>query len=197
MTALEHITVSRETKERLDVFIDLLKHWNSKINLVSPRDIETLWQRHIEDSLQLLPYIPPCAQITDLGSGGGFPGLVIAIATGNPVTLIESDQRKAVFLREASRICNANAKILAERIEDISLPPADIITARALATLKTLLQWSFPLLKKDGFCLFLKGQKASYELTDASQDWQMTYKCFPSLTSPDGVLLKISEIRRV
>ncbi|MDF7673293.1 16S rRNA (guanine(527)-N(7))-methyltransferase RsmG [Acetobacteraceae bacterium ESL0709] len=191
------VTVSRETKEKLDRFASLLEQWNSKINLVSPRDMSMLWSRHIEDSLQLVPYISPHSQITDLGSGGGFPGIIIAIATGNPVTLIESDQRKAAFLREAGRLCNARTTIIAQRIEEAKPPLADIVTARALAPLKILLHWSAPLLKENGFCLFLKGQKAGHELTEAQQDWQMNYESFPSVTAPDGVLLKISEIRRV
>lgn len=197
MSKETNIPVSRETKEKLEAFARLLEQWNGKINLVSPRDIGTLWSRHIQDSLQLVPYIPPQSQITDLGSGGGFPGLVIAIATDNPVTLIESDQRKCAFLREASRICGANTTILPQRIERATPPRADIITARALASLSTLLGWAHPLLKENGFCLFLKGQKAPHELTEACQDWQMNYKTFPSITAPDGVLLKISEIRRV
>ncbi|QHI96257.1 16S rRNA (guanine(527)-N(7))-methyltransferase RsmG [Aristophania vespae] len=194
---MTNIAVSRETKEKLDIFSQLLQQWNNKINLVSPHDIASLWQRHIEDSLQLVPHITPDSTITDLGSGGGFPGLIIAIATGNPVTLIESDQRKAAFLREANRLCGAKATIMAKRIEDVTLAPSDIITARALAPLKTLLGWAYPLLKENGFCLFLKGQKTSEELTNAANDWQINYETFPSVTARDGVLLKISEIRRV
>lgn len=113
-------TVSRETHERLERFADLLVQWNAKINLVSPRDIAQLWPRHIEDSLQLAELIPEGATITDLGSGGGFPGIILAIATGNPVTLIESDQRKCAFLREAGRICEAKVTVIAKRIEAAS-----------------------------------------------------------------------------
>ncbi|MQR98715.1 16S rRNA (guanine(527)-N(7))-methyltransferase RsmG [Gluconobacter aidae] len=190
-------TVSRETHERLERFADLLVQWNAKINLVSPRDIAQLWPRHIEDSLQLAELIPKGATITDLGSGGGFPGIILAIATDSPVTLIESDQRKCAFLREAGRICCAKVTVIAKRIEAASPPPADIITARALAPLNKLLDWARPLLKEDGFCLFLKGQKAQAELTEASADWHMNHSMFPSRTDPDGAIIKVSDFKRV
>lgn len=190
-------TVSRETHERLERFADLLVQWNAKINLVSPRDIAQLWPRHIEDSLQLAELIPEGATITDLGSGGGFPGIILAIATGNPVTLIESDQRKCAFLREAGRICEARVTVIAKRIEAASPPPADIITARALAPLNRLLEWARPLLKEDGFCLFLKGQKAQAELTEASADWHMSHTIVPSRTDPGGAIIKVSDFKRV
>ncbi|MCX5619130.1 MULTISPECIES: 16S rRNA (guanine(527)-N(7))-methyltransferase RsmG [Bombella] len=189
--------VSHETEAKLAHFTQLLTRWNEKINLVSPKDIAHLRQRHIEDSLQLVPYVPEGARITDLGSGGGFPGLIVAIATGNPVTLIESDQRKCAFLREAARECGARVSVLAKRIEQAVLEPADIITARALAPLPQLLTWARPLLKEDGYCLFLKGRKTPDELTKARSDWHMLYNSFPSHTDPDGVLLKISDFRRV
>lgn len=189
--------VSHETEAKLAHFAALLTRWNEKINLVSPKDMAHLRQRHIEDSLQLVPYVSAGATITDLGSGGGFPGLIVAIATGNPVTLIESDQRKCAFLREAARECGAHVTVVAKRIEQAAIEPADIITARALAPLPQLLAWARPLLKEEGYCLFLKGRKTSDELTKARSDWQMTYNSFPSRTDPDGVLLRISDFRRV
>ncbi len=189
--------VSHETEKKLAHFASLLTRWNEKINLVSPKDIAHLRQRHIEDSLQLVPHIAAGARITDLGSGGGFPGLIVAIATGNPVTLIESDQRKCAFLREAARECGAHVTVLAKRIEQADLEPADIVTARALALLPQLLDWARPLLKEDGYCLFLKGRKASDELTSARSGWHMTYETLPSRTDPDGALLRISDFRRV
>ncbi|MXV45144.1 16S rRNA (guanine(527)-N(7))-methyltransferase RsmG [Saccharibacter sp. 17.LH.SD] len=191
------MSVSRETQEKLEAFSSLLEQWNRRINLVSPRDIPHLWSRHIGDSLQLTSFIPEKAHIADLGSGGGFPGLILAIATGNPVTLIESDHRKCAFLREASRVCGAQTTVISKRIEDVEIEPADIVTARALAPLKILLGWADPLLKEDGFCLFLKGRKAPDELTEARRDWHMTYNSLPSRTNEDGVLLRISDFRRV
>ncbi|EHH67729.1 16S rRNA (guanine(527)-N(7))-methyltransferase RsmG [Gluconobacter morbifer] len=190
-------TVSRETHARLERFADLLAQWNTKINLVSPRDVASLWPRHIEDSLQLAELIPAGATITDLGSGGGFPGLILAIATDNPVTLIESDQRKCAFLREAARICGAKVTVIPKRIEAAFPPPADIITARALAPLNKLLNWARPLLREDGVCLFLKGQKAPEELTEASRDWHMTSTILPSRTDGGGAIIKVSDFKRV
>jgi len=190
-------TVSRETHDRLSRFADLLVQWNAKINLISPKDVPHLWSRHIEDRLQLASLIPPDARITDLGSGGGFPGLILAIATGNPVTLIESDQRKCAFLREAGRICDTSVTVIPKRIEAASPPPADIITARALAPLTKLLGWARPLLKEEGFCLFLKGIKAESELTEARCDWHMTQSIIPSRTDPGGAIIKVSDFKRV
>ena len=195
--ALAPREIPREITERLEVFADLLRRWNRRINLVSPRDIAQLWPRHIADSLQLADELAPGAAVTDLGSGGGFPGLVLAIATGNPVTLVESDQRKASFLREAARATGATATVVAQRIEQAVLPPAGFVTARALAPLPTLLGWARPLLAEHGVCLFLKGRTADDELTQAAAEWHMTVSRRPSRTSPDGVILRLSELRRV
>jgi 16S rRNA (guanine527-N7)-methyltransferase len=182
---------------RLERFTALLQRWNSRINLVAPRDLPNLWTRHIEDSLQLAPLIPTGAAITDLGSGAGFPGLILAIATNSPVTLIESDTRKASFLREAARETGAQATVVNTRIEAATVPQAPIITARALAPLPQLLDWAVPHLQPDGFCLFLKGRKADDELTDAAAKWHMTIARTPSRTDPDGVILALSHIRRI
>ena len=130
--------VSRETSRRLDVFAELLQRWNQRINLVSPRDLPHLWDRHVTDSLQLLDELPPGAPFVDLGSGGGFPGLVLAIANDSPVTLVEADQRKASFLREAARATGTTANVIARRIEQADLPPTRYLTARALAPLPRL-----------------------------------------------------------
>lgn len=197
------MSVSRETREKLEIFAALLTQWNERINLVSPRDMLNLWPRHIEDSLQLAALIAPGARVTDLGSGGGFPGLVIAIATqkdgvGSPVTLIESDQRKCAFLREAARACGVQATVLASRIEQApgQVAPADVVTARALAPLDTLLDWASPLLKPEGRCLFLKGKKTPDELTDARKRWHMSEKSLASRTDPSGVILEISGLKQ-
>ena len=189
--------LSPDIRERLRSFADLLERWNSRINLVAPRDLPNLWTRHIADSLQLAPLIPRDAPVTDLGSGAGFPGLIIAICTGNPVTLIESDTRKASFLREAARQTGARATVVNSRIERAGIPAAPVITARALAPLPLLLDWAAPLLRPDGFCLFLKGRKAGDELTDAAAKWHMTIARTPSRTDPDGVILTLSHIRRI
>jgi len=186
-----------ETRLRLDCLAELLVRWNRRINLIAPRDLPNLWTRHIEDSLQVVPLIPPGTAVTDLGSGAGFPGLIIAICTGNPVILVESDTRKASFLREAARETGVRTTIVNARIEDAVIPPAPIVTARALAPLPLLLEWAVPLLRPDGVCLFLKGRRAEDELTDAVATWHMTIARTPSRTDPDGVILALSHIRRV
>ncbi len=189
--------VSRETLQRLTVFAELLQRWNQRINLVSPRDLSQLWNRHIADSLQLLEELPRGASFIDLGSGGGFPGLVLAIANNSPVTLVEADQRKASFLREAARATGTAATVVAGRIEQAELPPTRYLTARALAPLPRLLDWSARFLTPNGICLFLKGRSAEDELTAAAAEWHMTVSRRRSRTDPDGVILRLSEIRRV
>jgi 16S rRNA (guanine527-N7)-methyltransferase len=189
--------VSRETSERLTVFAALLERWNGRINLVSSRDLAQLWTRHIADSLQLAAELPAGAPFVDLGSGGGFPGLVLAIANDSPVTLIEADQRKASFLREAARATGTTATVIARRIEQVELPPTRYLTARALAPLPRLLDWSARFLTEDGVCVFLKGRNVEDELTAAAVEWHMAISRRPSRTDPEGVILRLSEIRRV
>ena len=189
--------VSRETRDRLTAYADLLVRWNARINLVSRPDLAQLWPRHIADSLQLATLIPSGARVVDMGSGGGFPGLVIAMATDAHVTLIESDQRKAAFLREASRVAGVRTRVIAARIEAAEAGPADIVTARALAPLPQLLQWGARFLDKEGFCLFLKGKNADEELNAADADWRMAVTRIPSRTDADGIILRLSDIRRV
>ncbi|GAB6967392.1 16S rRNA (guanine(527)-N(7))-methyltransferase RsmG [Komagataeibacter kakiaceti JCM 25156] len=190
--------VSRETQERLERYAEILQRWNQRINLVSPHDLPHLWSRHMADSLQLAAQIPAGGvTLVDMGSGGGFPGLVIACATDARVTLIESDQRKAAFLREAARAAGVSVTVRAQRLEVADVPPAQVVTARALASLTRLLDWGTRFLRPDGFCLFLKGRNAEEELTTARAGWHMATTRIPSRTNTDGVILKLSDIRRV
>jgi len=190
--------VSRETVERLEAFAELLQRWNTRINLVSRSDALVLWERHIEDSLQLAPLIlDGTERAIDLGSGGGFPGLILCIATGIPFDLIESDQRKAAFLREAARVTQAPAKIHACRIEAAAIQPARLVTARALAPLPKLLTLAAPFLGEGGICLFLKSEKADQEIAEASAAWTMQIEPHISQTDRSGVILRISGVKRV
>ncbi|GAJ28140.1 16S rRNA (guanine(527)-N(7))-methyltransferase RsmG [Acidomonas methanolica] len=189
--------VSRETFSRLEVFASLLRTWNTRINLVSPRDMEQLWPRHIEDSLQLAPLVPQGARVIDLGSGGGFPGMIVGIAAGAEMVFIESDRRKAAFLREAARACGVRAQVMAQRIEVARPAPAPVVTARALAPLDILLGWAAPLLASGGYALFLKGKSLPDELTEAGARWQMSHESHPSRTDPQGTILKVWDIRPV
>lgn len=190
--------VSRETSERLEVFVALLLRWNARINLVSRADEGVLWERHIADSLQLGTLIPDGSErAIDLGSGPGFPGLVLCIATGIPFDLIESDQRKAAFLREAARVTAAPARVHACRIEAAKILPARVVTARALAPLPKLLGLAENFLSDDGICLFPKSEKADHEIAEASATWTMKVEPHISQTDRSGVILRISEVKRV
>ena len=189
--------VSRETTEKLEAFVDLLLRWNRRINLVSARSAEEVWQRHVADSLQLRPLLPPTpTALLDLGSGAGFPGLVLAIATRWPAELVEADKRKAAFLAAASAgLGLTGVNVRAERIEDAALPKTRLLTARALAPLPALLRHAHALLSPDGTALFPKGRTAEEELTAASRDWMMRVERFPSRTDPASTIFRISEIR--
>jgi 16S rRNA (guanine527-N7)-methyltransferase len=190
--------VPRETRARLDAFATLLLRWNRVINLIARGDEPEIWQRHIADSLQLVPFISPgTARAIDLGTGGGFPGLALAIATQIPFDLVEADQRKAAFLREAGRALGVKVTVHAVRAEAVKLEPAPLITSRALAPLPRLLTLSAPLLSPGGICLFLKGVNVESELTSAAREWHMHVERVTSQTAPGASILRISDIARV
>jgi 16S rRNA (guanine527-N7)-methyltransferase len=185
--------VSRETEERLERFVELLLAWQKTTHLVSPASIPKLWTRHVADSLQLLDLAPEARLWVDLGSGGGFPGLVIACAladksgaqSGAQVHLVESNNRKAAFLREAVRVTGVPAVVEAMRIEKfVANFPAvpDVITARALLPFKSLINISFLLLSRGALGLFPKGQDVAVELTEAGKYWNVDYNLVPSRT---------------
>ncbi len=189
--------VSRETRERLNTYADLLRKWQRSINLVGPRTIDDLWNRHFTDSAQLLPLIPPSARVlVDFGSGAGFPGLVLAILGVAQVHLIESDQRKATFLREVARATGTPITVHANRIEQVAPFPADVVSARALAPLGDLLGFAAPFLHPDSFCLFPKGQMAEDELTAASKNWNINVDRIQSVTDPSATILRVSQVSR-
>lgn len=190
--------VSRETLGTLHDFAALLLRWNRRLNLVGRADEPALWSRHIADSLQLLPFLnPPPERAVDLGSGAGFPGLVLAVATGALFHLVEADQRKAAFLREAARVTKAPVLVHAHRIESLVLPSFPVVTARALAPLPRLLELAAPLIAPGGTCLFLKGAGGDAELTLAESQWQMQVEAFPSQTAPGAQILRITKLSRV
>jgi 16S rRNA (guanine(527)-N(7))-methyltransferase RsmG len=182
---------------RLAAYVELLRRWNPRINLVSPRDLARLWDRHIEDAAQLVPLIPAATRrIVDLGSGAGFPGLVLAVLTGIETHLVERDQRKAAFLREAARICHAPASVHAADAGTLPSLAADLVTARALAPLPDLLPLAARHLAPAGTCLFPKGATAEAELTAALADWTMRIERFPSRTDPTATILRLTEVAR-
>ena len=191
-------SVSRETIEKLEIYIALLQQWNKKINLVSQQGMDQVWKRHVYDSFQLIRYLDSSVKsIADLGSGGGFPGLILALSTDIPVILIESDMRKTIFLREVLRQTKTQATVLCQRIENVNAISADVVTARALTSLTQLLEFSKNILNKNGYCLFLKGRSVNLEIEEAQKDWKINYKTFSSQTNADGVIVKINQFERV
>ena len=189
--------VSRETLSRLSAYVDLLEQWNRRINLVGRNTMGDVWRRHILDAAQLYPLLPPRTRIVvDLGSGAGIPGLILAAMGVPEVHLIESDQRKAAFLREAIRVMDLPAIIHPERIEKTPHFSADVITARALAELDDLLDLSERFLAPRSLCLFLKGASVEDELAAASAHWTMKIERLASRSDPTGVILKIEGLRR-
>ena len=188
--------VPRETRLRLEGYADLLRRWQARINLVSQKSLNDLWRRHFGDSLQLARYMPQTDRAVDLGSGGGFPGLVLAIATGVCFDLVESDQRKAAFLVEAARLTGAPVRVHAMRAENVDIPPVPLVTARGFLPLPELLAHAVERLAPGGVCLLLKGRRVAEEIAAASASgWQMRAETFDSVTG-DGVVLRVSEIHR-
>jgi 16S rRNA (guanine527-N7)-methyltransferase len=180
---------------RLEGFAGLLAKWQRSINLVAAGTLPDLWRRHMLDSAALFPLIPAGARsLVDLGSGAGFPGLVLAIMGVPEVYLIDSDARKCAFLTEAARRLVPAVKVHRGRIDAITPIPADVVTARALAELDKLLSYSKRFLKPDGVCLFLKGQHFEDELTRARQTWRMTVGVFPNPADSSGKILQIKDL---
>lgn len=194
--------VSRETKDRLNTYAALLEAWSPRINLVSRASLRQLRTRHFADSAQLIDLAPhPVGHWADLGSGGGFPGLVIAILareTGSParVTLVDSDARKSAFLRTVIRETGAIATVRTDRIEALEPLAADVLSARALADLPALLGFAARHLEPDGLALFPKGARWQRELREAQSTWQFAHRVVTSRTDPDAVILRITGVAR-
>lgn len=201
--ALSLIGVSRETEMRLDRYVDLLKQWQTKTNLVAPSTLPQLWTRHIADSLQLLALAPTAKVWIDLGSGGGFPGVVLACALaeipGAMVHLVERNAKKAAFLREAVRVTGAPSVVHLAEIRDIVdrfASSVDCVTARALAPLHQLISFAEPLVRKGAKALFLKGQDVEAELTEATKYWKIQPKLHSSCTGGQGWIVELDQIER-
>jgi len=194
--------VSRETTQKLAQFVKLVEKWTVKINLISKPSVPFIWERHIQDSVQLYQHAPSGDHWVDLGSGGGFPGVVLAVMSqqdgrDTEFTMVESDQRKCVFLRTALRELGVKGQVLNARIEQIEALNADILSARALADLTSLVGFADQHLKKDGVALFPKGENWKAEDIDARAIWNYTCEPIPSLTNPSAAILKIKEITHV
>jgi|ERR1700722_2721132 16S rRNA (guanine527-N7)-methyltransferase len=202
--ALALTPVSRETIARLDRFVELLVAWQQHTNLIARSTMPTLWTRHVADSLQLVGLAPDARIWADLGTGGGFPGLVVACAVaeteGAHVHLVESIGKKATFLREAVRVTGAPATVHAMRIEDfVDKHPEslDVVMARALAPLPELLRIAYPLLKTGALGLFPKGQDVAVELTEAAKCWKIQSSLIKSRTDSKGQIVSVRGLEPV
>ena len=202
--ALALVPVSRETLARLDAFVATLLTWQQRINLIASASVPEVWTRHVADSLQVLQIAPNARVWLDLGSGGGFPGLVIACALaerpGGRVHLVESNGKKAAFLREAVRITGAPAIVHQARIEQMGAKldaPVEVVTARALAPLTDLLALAEPWMKRGAQALFLKGQDVGAELTEASKYWSMQAVLLSSKTDPQARIVSVGSAKRL
>ena len=201
--ALALTPVSRETEARLDRYVGLLAEWQAKTNLVSPSTLPNLWTRHISDSLQLLTLAPAAKIWADFGSGGGFPGVVLACAmagiSGATVHLIERNAKKAAFLREALRVTSAPGTVhLADIGDNVDrmVGRVDCVTARALAPLHQLIGFAAPLVGQGAKALFLKGQDVEAELTEATKYWNIRYRLHSSRTGGHGWIVELDQIER-
>jgi 16S rRNA (guanine527-N7)-methyltransferase len=199
--ALALTPVSRETEARLDRYVDLLLEWQAKTNLVAPSTLPTLWTRHISDSLQLLTLAPAAMVWADFGSGGGFPGVVLACAlaeiSGAMVHLVERNAKKAAFLREAVRVTNSAGTVhLADIGDSVDrlLPRVDCVTARAVAPLHQLIGFAEPLVRRGAKALFLKGQDVEAELTEATKYWNIKPQLHSSRTGGHGWIVELDRI---
>lgn len=192
--------VSRETFFQLKEYQRFLEIWQQKVNLVSSLSLSEAWERHFIDSYQLLSYLPlQKINLVDLGSGAGFPGLVLAILRPETlsVTLVEADFKKCVFLENVSRETKTPVRILRSRIETLGERiQGDVITARGLASLSQLLAYSFPLMKETSVGLFLKGKGVDKEIEEAQKKWEFNLEIYPSLTDATGRILKIEYLKK-
>ena len=201
--ALALTPVSRETEARLDRYVDLLREWQAKTNLVAPSTLPNLWTRHIADSLQLMAIAPAAKVWADLGSGGGFPGVVLACALAETpdamIHLVERNAKKAAFLREALRVTNSPGKVhladIGDSVDRIT-GPVDCVTARALAPLHQLIGFAAPLVRHGAKALLLKGQDVEAELTEATKYWNIKPILHSSRTGGQGWIVELNQIER-
>lgn len=199
---LDRFNVSRESREKIETYVKLLLTWQQRINLIGPATVSSVWERHVCDSLQLLPLLPPgTTRIAELGSGAGIPGLILAMSGDLEAHLYESNGKKAAFLREAARQTGTRATVHNIRLESLAAEPAvprvDCVVARALAPLPLLLTYAAPFLAQGSVGLFHKGQDVDAELTDATKYWRMNVVKHASQCDSRGVILEIREANRV
>lgn len=201
-SVLLDLNVSRETMARLVEFVDLLVKWNGAINLISKTTIDQVWPRHVIDSVQIFDFGSSGGHWVDLGSGGGFPGMVVAIlamerAPNMRVTLVESDQRKAAFLRQTSQALGLEVSVISDRIEAVAPLAADVLSARALAPLSQLCAFAQQHLHPDGKAIFQKGKSSAAEIAEAQKQWRFSLESHASITDQSAVVLVLKGIVHV
>jgi 16S rRNA (guanine527-N7)-methyltransferase len=191
---IKYYSVSHETLEKLSIYIELLLKWNSKINLISRSSAEDVWIRHLLDSAQLMKFIDKSQKILDVGSGAGFPGIVLSILGIEEITLLDSDQRKCSFLLEVARLLNLKLEVINGRIEDICDQSFDIVTARGFASVGRLLKQIDAI--KTGRILLLKGKNYDLEIQEALQEWDFRYITYPSITDFGSYIVDITNVHK-
>jgi len=194
-TFISQLNVSRETLDLFLLYAEILAKWQRKINLISANTIVNVWSRHFLDSAQLYGLVPRGAKtLLDIGSGAGFPGMVLVVMGVKNVTLVEADARKCLFLSEVLRETGKHANIVNCRIEEFDGGYFDIITARALAPMDKLLSYINPHFGPSTKGLFLKGEQVDHELTKAKKQWKLEYKTVPSITNDRGSIIIVEKI---
>lgn len=192
------VEASAPVVEKLQKYIDLVLVANAQYNLMGPKEAEHIWQRHILDSAQLYPLVQVLHPklVMDIGSGGGFPGIVLSIMGIEQMILVESIQKKAKFLQETIDALGLSAEMRAQRVEDLTHPKPDVITARAISALENILAWCYPLCRPTTTFVLLKGTKAQEEIDVAQKCWKFEYTLTPSVTSPTGHVVEIRRLSR-
>ncbi len=199
---MQKYNVSRETFEKLKLYHQSLVEWQSRLNLVANSTLENAWERHFEDSAQIFELIPQGAKtLVDIGSGAGFPAMVLAIMANEKLpalklTLVESINKKTLYLNHVKEITSADVNILNRRIENLKEKKFDVITARAVIALDGLLAYAYPLFRKNTICLFPKGKNFQQELYEAKKNWYFSYDVIPSKTSDESVILVIKTLAK-
>ncbi len=197
---IKPININDLNRCKLNIYIELLLKWQKKINLISGSTVKQIWERHIYDSLQLLPYLPEeliNKKIVDCGSGAGFPGLMLSVFGRKDILLCEKSHKKASFLKEASRIMDIKVEIMETKVENLEKKIASAVIARAFAPLNKIIETCSPLLAPNAPMILLKGKNVDSEINLTKRKWKISFKKYPSSTSSDGYILTINKIKKL
>lgn len=198
LDSIRSADVSRETSEKIEKYLSILDSWRNQLNLIGPNEWERIWERHILDSHQLRKFIPESAQVSDIGTGAGFPGIILAASASGSgrITLIESSAKKCKFLQTVAEQTELPISVVNSRIESVDKICADFVTARAVAPLEKLIEYTLPALETGAVALFHKGQSYKKELESAQVRWNLDYMVLPNDYSSNGVIINISGAKR-